>query len=362
MIKYPIYKPYIGSREKELVVDCLDSTWISSRGKYVDLFEEKLCEISGAKHSISMHNGTHPLHIACILLGVDANSEVIVPAFSYVATANVVAYCGAKPIFADVSPEDWNISVSEVEKKITNKTKAIIAVDIYGHPANYDTLNEIAKRHDIHIIADSAESIGASYKEKRSGTFGHFSTFSFFGNKTVTTGEGGALLTNDDKQATRARQLKNQGNSVSQRYFHDVLGYNYRMTNIQAAIGLAQLERLETTLDRKREIYNRYKSNLKDKVYFQSVHPEIESSYWLVSFCLPKHINRNTLEEFMKARGIETRPFFTSMDELPYFESGNFEVSKDISNRGISVPSYPQLTNEQIDYISQCIIDYLNKD
>lgn len=360
MIKYPIYKPFIGKREKELVMECLDSTWISSKGKYVDLFESKLCEIAGVRHAISMHNGTHPLHIACLLTGVESDSEVIMPVFSYVATANAAAYCGAKPVFVDVSLEDWNIDINKIEEKITSKTKAIIAVDIYGYPANYKALKKLGEKYGITIIADSAESIGSEYFGEKSGSFGDLSTFSFFGNKTITTGEGGALLTNNDDFAAKARQLKNQGNSNSQRYFHDVLGYNYRMTNIQAAIGLAQLERLETVLQKKREIYHRYKSNLKDYVDFQLTATNIMPSFWLVSFCLPHGISRPNLESFMERQGIETRPFFTSMDELPYFDSGNFENSKEISTRGLSLPSYPQLKNKEIDYISQSIIDFLS--
>ncbi|KYG78186.1 DegT/DnrJ/EryC1/StrS family aminotransferase [Roseivirga spongicola] len=360
MIKYPIYQPSIGSREKELVNNCLDSSWISSRGEYVDLFEEKLCQIAGVKHAISMHNGTHPLHIACLLLGLDGESEVIMPVFSYVATANAVAYCGAKPIFVDITQDDWNIDVSKIEDQITSNTKAIIAVDIYGYPANYRALREIAQKYDIRIIADSAESIGAEYLGQNSGAFGELSTFSFFGNKTITTGEGGALLTDDDDFAEKARQLKNQGNSTTQRYYHDVLGYNYRMTNIQAAIGLAQLEKLDAILERKREVYKRYHTNLSQYVQFQVPKEHVNPSYWLVSFCLPHGVSRSGLEDFMSRKGIETRPFFTSMDDLPYFETGNFEQSKDISKRGVSIPSYPQLTNEEIDYISQCVIDFLS--
>lgn len=360
MIKYPIYQPFIGDREKELVNECLDSTWISSKGKYVDLFESKLCEIAGVKHAISMHNGTHPLHIACLLAGVDIDSEVIMPVFSYVATANAVAYCRAKPVFVDVSLDDWNIDVNKVEEKITSKTRAILAVDIYGYPANYEKLKEIAKKYSLALIADSAESIGSEYLGLKSGAFGELSTFSFFGNKTITTGEGGALLTNNDNFAAKARQLKNQGNSNTQRYFHDVLGYNYRMTNIQAAIGIAQLERLESTLKRKREVYFRYKSNLENHVHFQVLREMINPSFWLVSFCLPSGVSRSELESHMIRNGIETRPFFTSVDELPYFESGDFKNSKDISNRGLSLPSYPQLCNKEIDYISQCVIDFLS--
>lgn len=353
--------PNIGEKEKELVMDCLDSTWISSKGKYVDLFEEKLAQLAGVKHVIAMHNGTHSLHIACLLAKLDADSEVIVPSFSYVATANVVAYCCAKPIFVDVSSEDWNLDVDDVERKITSKTKAIIGVDIYGKPADYDRLHELVSGKDITIIADSAESIGSWYHGKPSGSLGHISSFSFFGNKTVTTGEGGAMLTDNDDYAALARQLKNQGNSNSKRYFHDVLGYNYRMTNIQAAIGLAQLSRLDETVQRKRQIYNRYKSNLKDLVTFQCTDKDVTSSHWLVSFCLPAHADRASLESYLLDNGIESRPFFTPIDQLPYFVSGDFSVSNDISKRGISLPSYPQLKDEQVDYICQHVIDYLNK-
>ena len=361
MIEFPIYRPFIGDREKELVMDCLESTWISSRGKYVDLFESRLSEISGVKHAISMHNGTHPLHIACILSGVNKGDEVIVPAFSYVATANVVAYCDAKPVFVDVDSNTWNIDPEKIEVKINSSTKAIIVVDIYGYPAEYEEIKRICKKHNIKLIADSAESIGANYQGDNSGSFGELSTFSFFGNKTITTGEGGALLTNSDSFADRARQLKNQGNSTTQRYFHDVLGFNYRMTNIQAAIGLAQLERLEEILEKKRQIYLQYYEILAEYVSFQPLVKDIRSSYWLVSFCLPGHVERDKLEEYLMNKGIETRPFFSPMDELPYFERGDYPVSRDISRRGISLPSYPQLNSADIKYISFAIIEFLNK-
>lgn len=361
MIKYPIYQPRVEKREKELVNDCLDSGWISSRGKYVGLFEEKLTKFANGGNTIAMHNGTHPLHIACLLAGVDSESEVILPVFSYVATANVVAYCRAKPIFVDVRGSDWNIDVAQIEQQITKRTKAIIAVDIYGCPADYDALKEIARKHSICLIADAAESIGGMYKGEPVGSLGDISTFSFFGNKTVTTGEGGALLTDNDKWSITARKLINQGNSLTKKYFHEVLGYNYRMTNIQAAIGLAQMENLDETLKRKRVIYNRYKENLRDKVVFQDFSEGISSSFWLVSFCLPSTLSRDKLIIELAIRGIETRPFFTSMDQLPYFETGVFPVAHDLSKRGISVPSYPQLTIGQVDDISEHIIDCLNK-
>lgn len=359
MKKLPIYRPSIGQREKELVMDCLETSWISSLGKYVGIFEQKLAANSGVAHAISMHNGTHPLHIACLLSGVDEDSEVIVPALSYVATANAVAYCGAKPVFVDVSTKDWNIDVSKIEERITPKTKAIVAVDIYGCPADYRSLKEIANRHSLKLIADAAESIGATYHGKPSGSLGDFSTFSFFGNKTLTTGEGGALLTNNSALALKAQQLKNQGNSDTKRYFHDVLGYNYRMTNIQAAIGLGQLERLEEIIARKKQIYDLYRSLLGEYVTFQEIKEGVVSSHWLVSFRLPSNVDRNELSLALEARGIETRPFFVSMDKLPYFEDGDFTVSHDLSERGMSVPSFPLLLDEEVEFICQSIVDLI---
>ena len=361
MKRFPVYQPHIDAREKELVVDCMDSTWISSRGKYVDLFEKQLAELAGVEHAIAMHNGTHPLHIACLLAGVGAGDEVIVPVFSYVATANAVAYCGAKPVFVDVSPDDWNIDIAKVRDKISERTKAIIAVDIYGYPANYPALREVADEHNIILIADSAESIGSSLFGKTTAELADYTTYSFFGNKTITTGEGGALLTNHTQAADLARQLKNQGNSTQQRYYHDVLGYNYRMTNIQAAIGVGQLEKLPGILDRKRAIYERYRSHLESVAEFQAIHPEYQSSFWLVSFCLPAGINRDKVMEQMDQLGIETRPFFIALDQLPYFEEGNFPVAYDISERGISVPSYPGLKDEDVDFISRCLTDIISK-
>lgn len=361
MIKYPVYQPWIGEKEKQYVIECLDSTWISSKGKFVDEFESKLAELVGVRHAVAMHNGTHPLHIACILSGIGIGDEVIMPAFSYVATGNAVAYCGAKAVFVDINPDTWNIDYTLLEEKINERTKAIIAVDIYGYPAPYNELKSICNKHGLQLIADSAESFGAIYKGKNAGSFGDLSTFSFFGNKTITTGEGGALLTDDDDFADQARQLKNQGNSITKRYFHDVLGYNYRMTNIQAAIGLAQIERLTEIIELKYNVFMQYYASLSSIVSFQPIETDIKSSYWLVSFTLPDHIDRTQLEDYLTARGIETRPFFTSMDDLPYFDKGHFPMSQRISKVGISLPSYPQLTKADIGFISNTIKEFFNK-
>lgn len=356
-MKFPIYKPSIGQQETDLVMDCLRSTWISSRGKYVDQFEESLASLSGVPHAIAMHNGTHPLHVACLLSGAKEGKEIVLPVFTYVASANAVLYCNAKPVFTDVSEDDWNIDLGQVSSKITDNTVAVMAVDIYGCPADYHGLRNILKGSSIRLIADAAESFGATYFGKPTGSLGDFNTFSFFGNKTITTGEGGALLLHSDEEAALASKLKNQGNSTTERYFHDVLGYNYRMTNIQAAIGMAQLERSAGIVKRKNEIYARYFDNLQHYVTFQKAQDEVNSSYWLVSFCLPSHIDRDGFCEKLDEAGIETRPFFRPMDELPYFKAGDFPVARDISKRGVSVPSYPDLSDEDVDYICLKIID-----
>ncbi|WP_420386043.1 DegT/DnrJ/EryC1/StrS family aminotransferase [Roseivirga sp.] len=356
-MKFPIYVPSIGQREEELVLDCIRSTWISSRGKYIDLFEKALCESSGSKHAIAMHNGTHPLHIACLLSGAKSGKEVILPVFTYVASANSVLYCNAKPVFVDVNEDDWNINTQLVSSHISSDTVAIMPVDIYGYPADYNALRVIVSGSKIKLIADAAESFGATYHGQQSGSLGDLNSFSFFGNKTITTGEGGALLLNSDDWNTLARQLKNQGNSNTERYFHDVLGYNYRMTNIQAAIGLAQLERANEIVRRKKEIYHRYKTNLESYVTFQKEKKGVSSSNWLISFCLPTNVDREKFCNSLEAVGIETRPFFRPMDELPYFPSGNYPVAKEISMRGVSIPSYPALSDEDVDYISERILD-----
>ena len=360
-MKYPVYIPQIGTKEKEYVNDCLDSTWISSKGKYVDLFEEKIAHYTGAKNAIAVFNGTVALHLALAVLEITEGDEVIIPDFTYIASANAVLYVNAKPILVDVCIDSWNITLSEIKKHTTTKTKAIIITDIYGTPPEMDEILAYAKQNNIAVIADSAESLGAAYKDKKTGNIADISTFSFFGNKTVTTGEGGIITTNNSKYDALLRKLKNQGNHESIRYYHDVLGYNYRMTNIQAAIGYAQMERIDETIAKKQAIYGWYYENLKDFVRFQKIPEYITSSYWMVSFVLPENINRNELMTFLDSHEIETRPFFMPIHEMPFYEKADNPNTIKISKQGINVPSYPQLTKNDVDLISNKIIDFLNR-
>lgn len=361
-MKYPVYIPEITAIEKKYVNECLDSTWISSKGKFVNLFEEKICEFTGAKYAISVFNGTVALHLALKVLGIKKGDEVILPDFTYIASTNSVLYVNATPILVDISPKTWNITLDEIKKNVTKKTKAILITDIYGTPPEMDEIIAFAKSKNIYVIADSAESLGATYKGKKTGNIADITTFSFFGNKTITTGEGGMITTNNKEYNDLLRKLKNQGNHSEIRYYHDVLGYNYRMTNIQAAIGCAQMERIESIIERKQDIYNWYYKELKDFVEFQELKPYITSSNWMVSLLLPRKINREKLMIFLEENKIETRPFFFPIHEMPFYKNiESTPITKEISKRGINVPSFPQLQEKDIKYISNKIIEFLTQ-
>lgn len=355
-MKYPVYIPEITETEKRYVMDCLDSTWISSRGEYIHRFESMISRYTGANHAVALHNGTVALHLALLAYGIGEGDEVIVPDFTYIATANAVRHANATPVLADVDPGTWNVTAGSVEKVLTRKTKAIITTDIYGTPPEMDPILELAARHHLTVIEDAAESLGASCKDRMAGNLGHAATLSFFGNKTITTGEGGMFLTNDPDIAKKAALLKNQGNSETVRYFHDLLGYNYRMTNIQAAIGCAQMERIESILARKRAIQAQYEKLLGDHVVFQHIPPDIRSSYWMVSILVGNRKIRDGLMASLETEGIETRPFFYPVHQMPFYNRANNPVSFDISGRGLCLPSSPLLREEDIQHIASRIL------
>ncbi|MCF8296751.1 MAG: DegT/DnrJ/EryC1/StrS family aminotransferase [Saprospiraceae bacterium] len=350
-MKYPIYLPDITEHEKKLVNDCLDSTWISSRGEYIEQFEEIVADYVGTKHAVAVSNGTVALHLALLAHGIGSGDEVLVPDLTYIATANAVLYVNATPVFVDVEQKSWNISCDDIIKKITSKTKAIIVTDIYGTPPEMDEINRIAALNNLIIIEDAAESLGAEYKLLKAGNLGQIGTLSFFGNKTITTGEGGMVLTNDANTNYLLRKLRNQGNSDSVRYFHDILGYNYRMTNIQAAIGVAQMSRIEWILEKKKNIQKWYKERLKNLVDFQIINEGIVSSYWMVSFLLKDEEQRNNLMKLIGKEGIETRPFFKPISSMPFYTIEKNEVSYNLSTRGVNLPSYPALDEDDIEQI-----------
>lgn len=363
-IKYPVYQPSLTGNEKKYVDECLDSTWISSKGKFIGKFEDDFAKFIGVDYATSVCNGTVAVHLALVALGIGAGDEVIVPTFTYIASANPVLVVNAKPIFVDSLADTWQMDPKDIEAKITDKTKAIVVVHLYGHPCDMDSIMAIAKKHNLYVIEDCAEAIGSKYKGKTVGSFGDIGCFSFFGNKTMTCGEGGMVVTSDAMLADRLRRYKNQGNAKYREYWNDILGFNYRMTNIQAAIGLAQLEQVETFIQKKRQIANWYMEELKDyPLEFNKESKDVFHTYWMVSCLVEKADMRDSLREFLKLNGVETRPTFYPIHTMPVYvhEFSKHKVAEDIALRGMNLPSYPALTQEDVKAICGLIKKYFDK-
>lgn len=362
-IKYPVYRPQLAGNEKKYVNECIDSTWISSKGKFVNAFENKFSEYTGANHSAAVCNGTIALHLALEALGIGEGDEVIVPTLTYIASVNAITYTGAIPVFVDSLETTWQLDPEDVKKKITSSTKAILCVHVYGHPCDMDSLMQITKEHDLYLIEDAAEAIGSLYKEQHVGTFGDVGTFSFYGNKTITTGEGGMLITNNDALHKKIVHLKGQGLAVNREYWHDAIGYNYRMTNICAAIGLAQMEQIDDIILKKQQIANWYKEGLVNTGY--SFHNEIgnvKHSYWMCTILIPNSIDRGKLKAFLISKGIETRPMFYPIHTMPIYSErnkSNYLISETLSTKGMNLPSYPELSKEDVEYIVNCLKSFL---
>lgn len=351
---YPVYEPYITNKTKDYVNDCIDSTWISSKGKYVERFEEMISNYCGVKYGVSVFNGTVALHLALLALDIGPGDEVIVPDFTYIASANAVRYVGATPVLVDVSREDWNIKLEDIKNAFTEKTKAIMIVDVYGaQPKELDLIAKFAKEKNVYLVQDSAESLGSTYSGNHIGNYSDVSTLSFFGNKTVTTGEGGMVLTNNEGLYKKMKKIRNQGNSETERYYHDILGYNFRMTNIQAAIGCSQMEEVDSILAKKKEIFDTYKKELQGVVEFQDLDEKQTSSYWLVSGLIS--VDRTSLMAKLDEHGIETRPFFKAVSSMPFYDDENNPNTRYLSENGISFPSYPGLTIDDVKFICKKI-------
>lgn len=359
----PIYEPFLEGNEKKYVLDCLESGWISSKGSYIEKFEKAFMHYTGAKHATTVSNGTVALHLALETLGIREGDEVIVPTFTYVASVNTIMHAGATPLFVDSEETTLQINLEAVIKKITPKTKAILAVHLYGIACDIVALAKICQQHNLFLIEDCAEALGTFIHQKHVGTFGHVSTFSFFGNKTITTGEGGMLITNDPLLIAKACHLKSQGVSKDREYWHDVLAYNYRMTNICAAIGLAQLEQIEDILHHKTRIAAGYKQVLHGCPLrvLEPSDSSMQSSYWLCTIILDDHQHVKNLREFLKINHIETRPTFPPVHLMPHSRSfESFPVAENISQRGINLPSFPALTDDEIAFIGEKIVEYYN--
>jgi len=354
---YPVAEPNLMGKEKEYLMDCVDSTWVSSRGKYIDMFEKAFAEKIGVKHAITTANGTVSLHLILEALGIGPGDEVIVPTFTYVASANSVKYVGAKPVFVDIDEKTLNIDVNKIEEKINKNTKAIMVVHIFGNPCNMDSIELIAKKNNLLIVEDAAEALGTEFKSKKAGNLGIAGSFSFFGNKTITCGEGGMITTNDDELNKKIRSLKNHGQSSLGPYFHERVGYNYRMTNMQAALGLAQLENMDYLVNKKIKINEEYKKNLKNLeesgiIKFQENQENGLNSCWMTAIIINKEKNVKELEKKLKEKNVETKPLFTPMHRLPFYEDDNHPVSEAISDSGLMLPGGTTLTDKDIKIIS----------
>lgn len=361
----PVAAPSLVGNEKKYVLDCLESSWISSNGQYIERFETAFAQFCGVKHALSCSNGTVALHLALLALGIGPGDEVIVPTLTYVATANAVLYCGATPVFIDSEPETWNLNPALLEACITPRTKAIIVVHLYGHPVDMDVVMEMAGRHGLFVVEDAAEAHGAEYKGRRVGSIGHIATFSFYGNKIITTGEGGMVVTQDDELAAKVRQLKGQGMDPERRYWFPMVGYNYRMTNIEAAIGLAQLEKIDWHIAQRRRIMQQYLDELKhvSGILFQPEKPWAKNVFWMVSIVLAPDISRDNLMVSLANAGIETRPFFYPLHTLPMHceasRNKSFPVAEQIAARGMNLPSSASLSHSEVEFICKTIAKHV---
>lgn len=356
----PVAEPLIGERELEYVSNAVKSGWISSRGEYIQEFENKFAEFCGVRYGVSVMNGTCALHLALASLGIGKGDEVIVPTLTFVATANAVVYTGAKPVFVDSHPDYWCINPEKIEEKITKRTKAIIPVHLYGHPADMDAIMEIAKRDNLYVIEDAAEAHGAEYKGKKVGSIGDIGCFSFYGNKIITTGEGGMIISNDREFVEKAKLLRNQGMSKERKYWHPMVGYNYRMTNIQAAIGLAQLEKIDEMIQIKRRNAELYNSLLRDipGITLPPAAKWAKSVYWMYCILIKDNfrMNRDKLMLKLREKKIDSRPFFYPIHTMPPYRLDNeLPVAEELSMSGISLPSGVTLKKEQIERITGII-------
>ncbi len=361
--KIRLYDPTIGSQEKNYVLDCIKTNWISSKGKYIEKFENKFSKFVKTKHSISVVNGTTALHLALVALNINQNDEVIVPTFTYIAPVNAIKYVGAKVKFIDSKLSNWQIDENKLLRLINKKTKAVIVPHLFGNIAEISKIKSICKRKKIFLIEDCAEAFGCYYKKKHLGTFGDIGTFSFFGSKTITTGEGGMLITDNKVLAKKIYKLKTVGVVPNKYYWHDLIGYNYRMTNICAAIGLAQLNKVKFILKNKIRIYKTYKKFLKNNLFrINNEAPYTKSSFWLITIFLQNKKKRDQLLKKLEKSGIETRTTFNPVHKMKMYYKKKyknlFPNSEILSRTGLNLPSGAGLKENEIKKISNLINNF----
>jgi perosamine synthetase len=358
----PVAEPALVGREKALVEDCIDSTWISSTGPYIGRFESGFADYCGVEHAITCANGTVALHLALLALGIGPGDEVVCPTLTYVAAANSVVYCGATPVLVDAERATWNLDPAAVEAAITPRTRAILVVHLYGHPADMDAIRRIADAHGLHVVEDAAEALGARHRGRLVGSLSDLATFSFYGNKVITTGEGGMVVTDDSALAEKVRLLRGQGQDPAQRYRFPVVGFNYRLTNVACAIGCAQLEKVEWHVGRRRQIAGWYRELLGDSpgITFSPEAQWATSSYWMSSVVLDGRTadERDTVMAGLQRAGVETRPFFYPMHTLPpHADDRPFPVADALASGGINLPSGAALSYRDAEYVADRLLE-----
>jgi perosamine synthetase len=348
----PVFAPWLSENVRRYVLDCIDTGWISSLGEYVKRFEHDFATFCEARHAVATSNGTTALHLCLATLGIGPGDEVLVPDLTFISTANVVRFAGATPVLVDSEPRTWGIDPVDARRKVTSRTRAIMPVHLYGHPVDMDPLLALAAEHGLEIVEDAAEAHGARYKGRRVGAIGRIGAFSFYGNKILTTGEGGAVVTNDPALAERAAFLRDHAMDPHRRYYHPEIGFNYRMTNIQAAIGCAQLEQAEAILERRKTIAATYEAELAGVPGL--VRPPAaawaENVYWMYSVLIEPAfgLDRDTVRDRLRERGVDSRPFFVPLHELPPYRTTGFPVATALARQGINLPSGTGLRPEEI--------------
>jgi perosamine synthetase len=360
--RIPIAEPVLGEEELDNVIKAVRSGWISSRGAFIGQFERDFALFCGVRYGVAVSNGTVSLHLALAALGVGPGNEVLVPTLTFVGTASAVRYCGAAPVFVDADPKTWQMAVDGLEARITPRTTAIIPVHLYGHPCDMDAIEAIAARRGLAVVEDAAEAHGAEYRGRRVGGLGAVGCFSFYGNKLITTGEGGMCVTNDGALAERLRLLRDHGMDSKRPYWHEVVGYNYRMTNLQAAVGAAQVKKLEVFLEKKRRIAAWYAETLAPlaaagRLTLQPEAAWARSAFWMYSVLLaPEGPSVDEVRNRLGEHGVDSRPFFHPLHTLPPYATGErLPVAEELATRGLSLPSGVGLEREQVERVCRTL-------
>ncbi|NHZ85951.1 MAG: aminotransferase class I/II-fold pyridoxal phosphate-dependent enzyme [Planctomycetia bacterium] len=364
----PVNEPLLSGNEKKYLEECIDTGWISSEGSFVKKFETEFAKTVNRKYGIGVCNGSAALEVAVAALEIGPGDEVVMPTFTIISCTSAIVRAGAIPVLIDVEKNTWNINVEQIEAKITKRTKAIMVVHIYGLPVNMNPILQLAEKYNLFIIEDTAEVIGQTYYNKPCGSFGDISIFSFYPNKHVTTGEGGMVVTNSKELSEKCKSLRNLCFQQQKRFLHEELGWNFRLSNIQAAVGLAQLEQLDKSIIRKREIGMRYLNNLNDLsgVQLSQLKTEYaENIFWVFGIVLldEKYPNAASLMDILKIKNIGTRPFFWPMHEQPVFHKmGLFQNeshpnAENIARNGFYIPSGLAITDDQIDFVSETLLE-----